>query len=109
MGLFGKKKYVKNVTRNNVFLKDYAIKVNALINFAQGHDQVIKVLEALKDDFQYSVPTNHPEAKKLEKKIESDYQSLSAMMAESAWEESEVIRLINIIRQSIIELTSKRG
>ena len=31
------------------------------------------------------------------------------MMAESAWEESEVIRLINIIRQSIIELTSKRG
>ena len=51
MGLFGKKKYEKNMTRDNQFLKNYAIKVNGLINFTEGNEKVTQELEALKKDF----------------------------------------------------------
>ena len=72
MGLFGKKKYEKNMTRDNQFLKNYAIKVNGLINFTEGNEKVTQELEALKKDFQYSIGTSAKENKKLEKKIEND-------------------------------------
>ena len=108
MGLFGKKKYEKNMTRDNQFLKNYAIKVNGLINFAQDNEKVVKELEALKQDFQYSVGTSAKENKKLEKKIDQDYHTLSDMFVQSAWDEQEVLRLIRIIRQTIVEITSNR-
>lgn len=108
MGLFGKKKYDKNVSRDNEFLKDYAIRVNALINFAEGNENVTKELKILKDDFQYSVATDAKEAKKVEKRINTEYQALSAELSQSSWDEKEVIRMIRIIRQSIVEITSMR-
>ena len=48
MGLF-KKKYGKNVTRDNEFLKEYAIKVNGLQMFVDNNQKVYDELEALKD------------------------------------------------------------
>ena len=39
MGLFGKKKYSKNVTRDNTFLKDFAIKLNGLMRYTEGHPE----------------------------------------------------------------------
>ena len=77
MGLFGKKKYDKNVSRDNEFLKDYAIRVNALMNFAEGNENVTKELKILKDDFQYSVATDAKEAKKVEKRINTEYGTYS--------------------------------
>ena len=47
MGLF-KKKYGKNVTRDNEFLKEYAIKVNGLQMFVDNNQKVYDELEALK-------------------------------------------------------------
>lgn len=108
MGLFGKKKYEKNMTRDNQFLKNYAIKVNGLINFAEGNEKVTQELEALKKDFQYSIGTSAKENKKLEKKIENDYQALSDMLTQASWDEAEVIRMARIIRQTIVEITSNR-
>ena len=108
MGLFGKKKYEKNMTRDNQFLKSYAIKVNGLINFAEGNEQVTKELENLKHDFQYSIGTSAKENKKLEKKIEQDYQALSDMLTQVDWDEAAVIRLTRVIRQTIVEITSNR-
>ena len=108
MGLFGKKKYEKNMTRDNQFLKSYAIKVNGLINFVQDNEKVANELEALKHDFQYSIGTSSKANKKLEKKIEDDYQALSDMLVQSSWDENEVIRQVRIIRQTIVEITSNR-
>lgn len=108
MGLFGKKKYEKNMTRDNQFLKNYAIKVNGLINFTEGNEKVTQELEALKKDFQYSIGTSAKENKKLEKKIENDYQALSNMLTQASWDEAEVIRMARIIRQTIVEITSNR-
>jgi hypothetical protein len=108
MGLFGKKKYEKNMTRDNQFLKSYAIKVNGLINFAQGNETVTKELEELKHDFQYSIGTSAKENKKLEKKIKDNYQTLSDLLTQPSWEENEVIRLARVIRQTIVEITSNR-
>ena len=60
MGLFGfgKKKYNKNVSRDNEFLKDYAIKCNGLSFYLEGKENVLKELNLLKDDFQYTVATD---------------------------------------------------
>ena len=78
MGLFGfgKKKYDKNVTRDNEFLKDYAIKTNGLMLYVEENEKVKKELTALKDDFQYTVATNIRDAKSVEKKIKKDFAPL---------------------------------
>jgi acetyl-CoA C-acetyltransferase len=44
MGLFGKKKFNKNVTRDNIFLKDYAIKCNGLVFYVENNEAVKKEL-----------------------------------------------------------------
>ena len=66
MGFF-KKKYEKNVSRDNEFLKDYSTKVNGLQIFVDNNQKVYDELEALKNDFQYTVASSSPEAKALEK------------------------------------------
>ena len=74
MGLFGKKKYDKNITRDNEFLKEYAIKCNGLMFYVENNENVKKELALLKDDFQYTVGTTDTDAKKVEKKIKADFQ-----------------------------------
>lgn len=109
MGLFGsKKRYEKNITRDNQFLKSYAIKVNGLINFAEGKANVIQELEALQKDFQYTVGTSAKDNKKLEKKIERNYDALSDMLTQPSWDEQEAIRTIRVIRQIIVEISSNQ-
>ena len=58
MGLFGKKKYAKNVSRDNEFLKNYAIKCNGLLMYVEDKENVKTELEKLKDEFQFAVATN---------------------------------------------------
>ena len=110
MGLFGfgKKKYSKNVTRDNEFLKDYAVKCNGLLFYVENNENVKKELVLLKDDFQYAVASTNPEAKKVEKKIVADFQSLTAALEQPDFDETQVLFLIRGLRRSVVEITSLR-
>lgn len=108
MGLFGKKKYAKNVSRDNEFLKNYAIKCNGLLMYVEDKENVKTELEKLKDEFQFAVATNESAAKKLEHKIEKDFQNLSALLKTPDFDENQAIMLIRELRGSIIEIKSLR-
>jgi hypothetical protein len=108
MGLFGKKKFDKNVSRDNEFLKDYAVKVNGLLFFVEENEKLTKELQALKDDFEFSVASSDPKAKAIEKKIVKDFDQLKATLQQSGWDESEVLMLVRGLRGSIVEITSLR-
>ena len=108
MGLFGKKKYDKNITRDNEFLKEYAIKCNGLMFYVENNENVKKELALLKDDFQYTVGTTDTDAKKVEKKIKADFQALTALLEQPDWDEAQALTLIRGLRRSIVEITSMR-
>lgn len=107
MGLF-KKKYSKNVTRDNEFMKEYAIKVNGLSIFVEDNEKVKKELDLLKDDLMYTVASEDPKAKSYEKKIKNDFEKLSEMLKQSSWDEDEVVLLTKEIRRNIVEISSLR-
>ena len=58
MGLF-KKKYAKNISRDNEFLKHYAVKTNGLLLYAENNAAVTAELNNLKSDFQYTVASSN--------------------------------------------------
>ncbi len=107
MGFF-KKSFSKNVTRDNEFLKDYAIKCNGLNIYLEEHEKVKKELDQLKDDFQYTVATDVKAAKGIEKKIKADFDVLTALLQQLEWDETEAIMLIRGMRRSIVEISSMR-
>lgn len=108
MGLFGKKKYNKNVTRDNEFLKNYATKCNGLAFYVEDKENVKKELDLLKNDFQYTVATSDSAAKKEEKKIEADFAALAALLEQPDFDETQALMLIRGLRRSIVEITSMR-
>lgn len=108
MGLFGKKKFDKNVSRDNEFLKDYAIKVNSLLFYVEENEKLTKELNALKDDFEFSVASSDPKAKAIEKRIVKDFDQLKSTLQQNGWDEAEVLMLIRGLRGSIVEITSLR-
>ncbi len=107
MGFF-KKSFQRNVTRDNEFLKDYAVKCNGLALYVEENEKVKKELAALKDDFQYTVATDVHAAKGLEKKIKKDFDSLTALLQQPEWDEQQVLLLVRGIRRYIIEISSMR-
>ena len=107
MGLF-KKKYVKNVSRDNEFLKNYAVKTNGLLIFAENNETVTNELNNLKADFQYAVATSDKGAKSMEQKITADFEQLANTLAQPQWQEEEVLLMIKGLRRSVIEITSMR-
>lgn len=107
MGLF-KKKYEKNVSRDNEFLKNYAVKVNGLLLYAENNEAVTAELNALRDDFQYSVASASSEAKSVEKKIEKEYENLEGMITQPEWDEKLVLLSIKNVRRLIVDVTSIR-
>ena len=109
MGLFGsRKKFEKNVTRDNKFLKDYAVKVNSLLFYTEENEKVTKELNAMKDDFEFSVASSDPKVKPLEKKIHKDFDLLKSTLQQGGWDEAEVTMMIRGIRATIIEIASQR-
>ena len=110
MGLFGfgKKKYVKRVTRNNHFLTEYARKLCLLMDTIDVNEKVLPELVKLKEDFEYTVPTNIDDATRYEKQIADDYEALVDLFDQGTWSESEVLRLIRRIRRNIGEMSSLR-
>ena len=107
MGFF-KKKYAKNVTRDNEFLKNYATKTNGLLIFAENNATVVAELNNLKADFQYAVATPSKEAKALETKIKNDFEQLAVALEQPQWEEAQILLQIKSLRRSIVEITSIR-
>ncbi len=107
MGLF-KKRFQKNVTRDNEFLKDYAVKCNGLSFYVEENEKVKKELNQLKDDFQYTVATDVHAAKGIEKKIKADFDSLVALLQQDQWDEAQALLIIRGIRRYIVEISSLR-
>ncbi len=107
MGFF-KKSFGKNVTRDNEFLKDYAVKCNGLLFYVENNENVKKELIALKDDFQYTVATDVHAAKSYEKKIEKDFRALTDLLNQVEWDEAQALLLIREIRRYIVEIASMR-
>ena len=108
MGLFGKKKYVKNVTRDNEFLKNCATRCNRLLMYVEDNEKVKKELKLLQDDFQYTVATDDDHAKKLEKRVKNAFEELGTALEQPGWNENEIIAMIRGIRGSIIDINSMR-
>ena len=107
MGLF-KKRYSKNVSRDNEFLKSYAIKTNGLLFFAENNAAVTAELNNLRSDFQYTVASSSSDAKDLEKKIAADFEELVAALEQPQWDEAQVLLMIKGIRRSIVNIASMR-
>ena len=107
MGLF-KKRYDKNVSRDNEFLKEYAVRMNGLMIYVEDNEKVAKELAALRDDFQYTVATDDKHAKAYEKKIDKDYKELSNLLQQPQWPEADVIMLIRGMRRYIVEINALR-
>ena len=107
MGLF-KKKFEKNVSRDNEFLKSYAIKVNGLLIYTDKNEKVTEELRALANDFQYTVASAKAEAKKIEKDIAKEFEALSQKFQQPDWSEDEVILIIRNLRRYIFEIGSLR-
>ena len=108
MGLFGKKKYVKNVERDNTFMKDYAVKINGLQRLAEGNDTVTKALKKLQEDFQFTVATQLTDAKKIERSIEKKYKELRETLEKPAWDEQAVLMLIRSIGVDLDDISALR-
>ena len=108
MGLFGKKKYAKNVARDNVFLKDFAIKLNGLMRYTEGNEKVTQSLRKLQEDFQYTVATQVKDAKKSEARITELYESLKALLQQPEWDEQAVLMVIMNMGLEIDEINAMR-
>ena len=108
MGLFGKKKYAKNVARDNTFLKDYAIKLNGLMRYTEENEQVTAALKKLQQDFQFTIATQMKDAKKSEARIEKMYNNLKTLLQAPEWDEQEVLSAIRNMGMEIDEINSMR-
>ena len=108
MGLFGKKKYSKNIARDNTFLKDYAIKINGLLRFTEENEKVTAALKKLQEDFQYTIPTQDTDAKKVERSINKKYEELRAVITSPEWDEQAVLMMIRVIGLEIDDINAMR-
>ena len=107
MGWF-KKRFSKNVTRDNEFMKEYAIKVHGLLLYTEENEKVTKELKVMMDDLQYTVATSDSAAKGMEKKIKKEFSALTALLQQDGWDEAEVLSHIRNIRRFIVEINAMR-
>lgn len=107
MGFF-KRKYSKNVTRDNQFFKTYAVKMNALLRYVEDNEKVTEAIERLQNDFQYTVASADSHAKKCEKNIKKLYEELKAMLQQPGWNEQQVLLLVKNMGAEIDEINSMR-
>ena len=106
MGWFGKKKYTKNFTRDNTFMKDYAIKINGLIRYSEENERITTALEKLKEDFQFTIGSSQSSAKKNEETIDRLYASLKEAFQQTELNEEEILRIIRNIGMEIDEINA---
>lgn len=107
MGFF-KKAFEKNVSRDNQFFKNFAVKINALLRYTEGHDAVTAELKKLQNDFQYTVATSDKKAKKSERNIENMYGELKGMLQQPSWDEQQVLLIVRNMGAEIDEINAMR-
>ncbi len=108
MCLFNRKKYKKNVERDNKFLKSHATLCNTLLRYAERSENVKDELLKLQEGFQYTVAADDSAAKKIEKKIETEFEELKALLRQPDWDEAQVLLLIRDILGELDEIASLR-
>ena len=108
MGLFRRKDPAGNATRDNIFLKDFAIKLNGLMRYTEDNEKVTASLKRLQNDFQFTIATTVKDAKKLEVAIEKKYDVLKKMLQEPEWDEVAVLKAIQNIGVELDELNATR-
>ena len=109
MGLFGRKKFEKNVTRNYNFLKDFATKLHALMRYTEDNEKVTQALRKLQEDFEFTLGTHIKDAKKAEARINELYNALKALLQQPEWDEQAVLLAIKNLGMELDELNSMRG
>ena len=107
MGLF-KRRYEKNVARGDVFLKNFAIKINGLLRFTVENEKVTAELQKLQHDFRFTVATQAKEAKKVVARIEEKFEKLKETLQQPSWDEQAVILMIRKIGLEIDEINAMR-
>ncbi len=106
--LFGKKKYKKNVTRDNEFLKTYDVKINGLLPFVKDNEKITNALKELQDLFHYTVATALKDAKAIEKDIAKLYAELDSAVEQPELDEAFILLTINKIRKQIENINALR-
>ncbi len=101
MGLF-KKSYQKNIVKDKEALTDYAVMVNRLLLFAEGHESVVVALKELQDDLHYTSVTADTDAKKSRKNIGKYMEQLDNVMSQPTWSEADVLHYVKLIRAEIV-------
>ena len=107
MGLFGKKKYVKNFTSDNNFLESYAVRIQGLLGYVEDNERIKKALEKLKNDFHYTIGTAAKNAKKNEARIDCLYDELKEAFQKPQLDEEAVLRIIRSIGIELNEINAK--
>ena len=107
MGFF-KKAFQKNVTRDNHFFKNTAVKMNALMRYTEENEKVTEALKNLQHDFQYTVATPDKRAKKSEDNIDKMYDELKTLLQQSEWDEQQVLLIIKNIGAELDEISAMR-
>ena len=107
--LFGKKRYAKKFDKGNNFLKNYAVKVSAIMNLTEKSEIVTDKLNHLKETFVFSVsPPQNKEVVKCQESIEAKFDELKAILEQEDWDENDVLHRISVIETEVTMLTSFR-
>lgn len=104
MGLFGfgKKKFQKNVTKDKEAMTDNVVRINRLLIFAEGNEEVTAALHRLQDDLHYSSVTGNKSAKGSRKALDSLIEELDALMSQPNWDASTALHQIKLIQAEIV-------
>ncbi len=106
--MFGKKKYQKNVARDNEFLRNYEVKINGLLPFVQSNSKITDALKELQEQFHYTVPSPHKDAKSYEQEIEKEYATLEKAVEQPALDETLILFSIHKINKQIENINASR-
>ncbi|MBQ2987632.1 MAG: hypothetical protein IJD59_00845 [Clostridia bacterium] len=101
--------YAKKTESSVTFLRNYAKKINSLLTFAEGNEDVTKKLVSVSEAFTFTVaPPENRSVKKCQKDIEVLYEKLYALLREDEWVQKEALDIIRDIEHKLGELGSYR-
>ncbi len=112
MGLFRKKQFdKKKVEATTIFMDEYAVICNGLIDYAKSKDnqKLVTALEELRARFEFIVPTSSKRAADLIEKISQQFDTLREILRQTTINEEQAISLINDIKFDVNTLSSLRS
>ena len=97
--------YAKKTESSVTFLRNYAKKINSLLTFAEGNEDVTKKLVSVSEAFTFTVA---PPENRSVKKCQKDIEVLYALLREDEWVQKEALDIIRDIEHKLGELGSYR-